>query len=458
MATHVSVSMLSLLLLLYNPLAASSLSPSAAVDHHNNINNNNNPDDMASSRSAAFALAALGSAQAALAMGFDAGIFERASASCSSPQLSCHNTTAVQNLCCFNSPGGALLQTQFWDTSPQTGPVDSWTIHGLWPDNCDGTYQANCDADRAYTNITQILQAFGQDDLLSYMQTYWPDYQGNDESFWEHEWAKHGTCISTLDPNCYTNYQPTQEVPDFFNKVVTLFKSLPTYQWLSDAGITPSSSKTYTLSQIQTALSKQHGGQVYIGCASGALDEIWYFYNVKGSVQTGTFVPTDIVGSNGKCPSSGIKYLPKTGSSSPTSTAASSTTTISTGTTPTGTGGSLSGTGYINVLTSGTQKGCLISAGTWYTTGTCATYTATPSSNGFTLKSSKGSCGISNGAFTCGSSVSATVFGTDSSGQDVEFNGSPNFYADSVPSGSTQVTVYTSSSHSTLLQLQWQGK
>lgn len=53
--------------------------------------------------------------------------------SCPNPLgLSCHNTTAVANLCCFNAPGGQLLQTQFWDTAPATGPDDSWTLHGLW--------------------------------------------------------------------------------------------------------------------------------------------------------------------------------------------------------------------------------------------------------------------------------------------------------------------------------------
>lgn len=51
---------------------------------------------------------------------------------CPNAQLSCHNTTVVENLCCFNAPGGQLLQTQFWDTSPPTGPSDSWTLHGLW--------------------------------------------------------------------------------------------------------------------------------------------------------------------------------------------------------------------------------------------------------------------------------------------------------------------------------------
>lgn len=46
---------------------------------------------------------------------------------------SCHNTSAVANTCCFASPGGLLLQTQFWDTPPSvTGPSNSWTVHGLW--------------------------------------------------------------------------------------------------------------------------------------------------------------------------------------------------------------------------------------------------------------------------------------------------------------------------------------
>lgn len=75
---------------------------------------------MASSRSvSAYALSFLGTAQAVLGMTSPISrdnIFGRASASCSSGgQLSCHNTSAVADLCCFNAPGGALLQTQFWD-------------------------------------------------------------------------------------------------------------------------------------------------------------------------------------------------------------------------------------------------------------------------------------------------------------------------------------------------------
>ena len=217
-----------------------------------------------------------------------------APASCPNPQISCQNTTAISNTCCFNAPGGQLLQTQFWDFNPATGPSDSWTIHGLWPDHCDGTYDQFCDPNRQYTNISSILQAAGANDLLSYMNKYWKDYQGKDESFWEHEWGKHGTCISTFDPNCYTDYVPQEEVVDFFQKTVDVFKTLPSYEWLSEAGIVPDSSKTYTSAEILAALKKPRGVGVAIQCENtDEFDEIWYFFDVQGSTQTGKFIPTN---------------------------------------------------------------------------------------------------------------------------------------------------------------------
>ena len=237
--------------------------------------------------------------------------------------LSCHNTTAVANTCCFNAPGGQLLQTQFWDLG--TGPSDSFTVHGLWPDNCDGTYQANCDASRAYTNISAIIGQ-ANPDLLKFMNTYWKNADGTDESFWEHEWSKHGTCISTLDPKCYSNYQPTEEVPDFFNRTVSLFQTLNSYQFLEKAGITPSTSKNYTSAAVLAALKAGHGATPSIQCTNGVLDEVWYFYNTKGSVQTGDFVPSEPDGSKSNCPAS-LSWPPKTGGSGPSSSSSTSVTT-----------------------------------------------------------------------------------------------------------------------------------
>ncbi|UKZ73556.1 hypothetical protein TrVFT333_001203 [Trichoderma virens FT-333] len=195
---------------------------------------------------------------------------------------------------------------------PPTGPSDSWTIHGLWPDNCDGSFPQTCDASRAYSNITDILTAMGADDTLHYMQTYWKDYQGHDESFWEHEWGKHGTCITTLDPGCYDDYVPTEEAADFFSRTVSLFKTLPTYQWLADAGITPDGSKSYALEDIQSALSQQHGADVTLGCEGKSLNQVWYHFNVKGSLQDGQFVSTAPDGAKSTCPDS-VYYDPKNG-------------------------------------------------------------------------------------------------------------------------------------------------
>ncbi|KAH8655903.1 ribonuclease T2 [Xylariales sp. PMI_506] len=358
--------------------------------------------------------------------------FARA-ATCAATIESCSAAaSASTNTCCVNKPGGLLLQTQFWDTDPVTGPSNSWTIHGLWPDNCDGTYEESCDSSRDYTDITSILQSFGKSALVTYMQAYWQSNDGTPESFWEHEWSTHGTCVSTLDPDCYTSYTKGEEAADFFQIVVDLFKTLDTYTALQNAGITPSSSKTYTSAAIIAALTKVTGKTPVILCSDSEFYQVYYGFYSNGPLTNSDFVATTITGASSNCPSTGVKYLPKSGSSTPTSTTSAPN--------PTGTG-TFSGSGYINAYYGGQQDGCLISAGTWYTTGTCATYTATASGSGFTLKTSKGNCGVVSGVFSCASGVTATVF--TASGGKLAYGGSTSFYSSVVPTGSTQATVYT---------------
>lgn len=148
----------------------------------------------------------------------------------------CPNTTAVlscsgssTDTCCISSPYGLIQQVQFWDTNPVTGPDNSWTIHGLWPNNCDGSYNQDCDSSRDYKDITTLLQNAGETDTLSFMQEYWQSNDESTEAFWEHEWSTHGTCYSTLEPSCYTDYTTGDEAVDFFVATVNLFKTLPTY-------------------------------------------------------------------------------------------------------------------------------------------------------------------------------------------------------------------------------------
>ncbi|KEP55618.1 ribonuclease T2 [Rhizoctonia solani 123E] len=372
--------------------------------------------------------------------------------SCSTTGVaSCTNTTAQSNLCCFEYPGGQLLQTQFWDFNPSTGPSDSWTIHGLWPDHCDGTYDSSCDSSRAYTDISTILTNGGASDILNYMKTYWRDINGDDESFWEHEWAKHGTCMSTLKPACISSSIRGQDAIYYFTRVVNLFKTLTTYEFLGAAGIYPSSTATYTLAQVNAAVKAKwvrpslhiaiiilkvtQGFTPAFDCTSGSLNAVSYYYHLKGSVIDGVLVPIDTPKA-GTCGSTGLKYPPKSGSSTPTTTA----------TAPTGTSTAVpTKATIVGIASSGAQTGCLLTAGTW-SVQTCATYTITTVSGGFTLTTSKGLCQVSGGTLSCSSSVSSgTVF--TASGGLLAYSGSTAFTGDSVPSGSTQVTIYTGSSH-----------
>nr|VWO94283.1 Ribonuclease T2 [Ganoderma boninense] len=373
-------------------------------------------------------------------------LFKRLSSGCStSGPASCHNTTAEKNLCCFESPGGLILQTQFWDTDPSTGPSNSWTIHGLWPDNCDGTFTESCDPSRDYTDISTLLTDQGASDTLSYMQQYWVDINGNNEQFWEHEWSVHGTCYSTLEPSCLPSGSPTgAEAVAFFQTVVKLFKTLPTYEWLANAGITPSSSKTFTLSTLTNALKSASGVTPALNCESGSLNSIEWYFNLKGSVIDGTFVPIDAP-SKGSCGSSGIKYPLKSGSPASTTTTGTSTTrtTTTTSSSPTGTPGSLPSSGTIASSTGG-----LLSRGTW-STQTLATYHFSGNTNSFTMTSSKGSCGVgSDSSLSCGSGQSSTFSAVSSGGKLLlAYQGSTSWSADSVPSGSDQETVYADGGH-----------
>ncbi|KAJ6502673.1 ribonuclease [Mycena vulgaris] len=372
-------------------------------------------------------------------------LFKRAdiSSGCSSTgTASCTNTSAVSDLCCFQAPGGQLLQTQFWDTSPATGPSDSWTIHGLWPDHCDGTFDSTCDSSRAYTNLGSLLTAQGSSDTLDFMKTYWKDINGADETFWEHEWSKHGTCMSTLDVKCLPSGSAKgAEAVIYLNTVVRLFKALPTYEWLADAGITPSSTTTHTLASLTAALKAGFGFTPALDCTGTALNQVSYYYHLKGSVIDGTFVAIDAPKA-GSCASTGIKYLTKSGTTATSTTKSTTATTTATTTTATGPPTAIPTKATIHALQNGAQVGGLLSLGTW-STQTLATYTLSGTTDSFTLTSSKGSCGVSSGVFACGSGVTSSTFSAVISGNLLllAFDGETNFSSDSVPSGSTVFAV-----------------
>jgi len=221
---------------------------------------------------------------------------------------SCTNSTAISNLCCFEYPRGLILLTQSWQSN--TGPTESWTIYGLWSDNCDGTYITNCDPSRDYSNISGLLENQGASSALLFMQTYWVDRNGDNEKFWEHEWAAHGTCYSTLHPGCLSSGSPPgAEAVAFFQTVVSLYQQYDIYNALEVAGITPSLNTTYLLSDVNNAIQTTFGVTPVFQCSSGRLNQVQIYFNLQGSIIDGQFNPIDAP-SRSKFPST-VHYLPK---------------------------------------------------------------------------------------------------------------------------------------------------
>lgn len=171
-----------------------------------------------------------------------------------------------------------MLATQLWDTytglerQGQLLPKNSWTIHGLWPDNCDGSFDGYCDLSRQYDpapspatlpngtlvpvyrgpSIATFIEAFGRYDLLAYSEftssiavhfftftplpvsKYWVSQGSPNADFWAHEFSKHATCTSTFDLACYgPGYKKHQEVVDFFQAATRAFKQYPTFDMLA---------------------------------------------------------------------------------------------------------------------------------------------------------------------------------------------------------------------------------
>lgn len=79
----------------------------------------------------------------------------------------------------------------------------------------------------------------------------------------------------------------------------------------------PSKEQSYSRVNILSALKTPRGVEAVIGCQGTELREVWYFFAVRGSLQSGQFVPSnpDFSGTGGhagaSCPPENIRYLPK---------------------------------------------------------------------------------------------------------------------------------------------------
>ncbi|KAJ1882142.1 hypothetical protein H4R99_002547 [Coemansia sp. RSA 1722] len=206
---------------------------------------------------------------------------------CPIDTISCTRTDI--DPCCSPQNGLLVLALQ-WDT--RWGPSNAFTVHGLWPDTCEGKQLPNqgCDPQRSYTNISGIIQT--SDPLLhADMTTYWPSNKGDNDWFWTHEWVKHGTCVSTLHPRCYGSegYVPRQEVADYFRKILELREKYDLFKALAKNGVVPTEPEagrrpknTYSLKQFKQAIKNEWGVEPNVRCIGRRLQEVFLWFKVRG--------------------------------------------------------------------------------------------------------------------------------------------------------------------------------
>ncbi|ORX89174.1 ribonuclease T2 [Basidiobolus meristosporus CBS 931.73] len=234
------------------------------------------------------------------------GLASAYSPSCPVDELSCALPSAndTADACC--SPKyGLVVFTQQWLT--KQGPEDAFTIHGLWPNACNGSFapEQGCDPARQYSNVGEIVQQRNTS-LYELMNEYWVSYTGDNSEFWTHEWDKHGTCVSTLSPSCYGgDYQPYEEMLDYFDSVIQLHQQYDIYTALSGAGISPGGE--YSKLDMVKAVKSSLGVDAWFHCKKDALDEAWIYFNVQGRNR---YVPAQQYRGEAECPDQ-IQYPAK---------------------------------------------------------------------------------------------------------------------------------------------------
>ncbi|KAJ3074743.1 ribonuclease T2-like, partial [Podochytrium sp. JEL0797] len=189
---------------------------------------------------------------------------------------------------------------------------------------CSGaqTSTTGCDSTRQYTGITSLISS---SPIYNDMMKYWISYKGTDtasyDSFWAHEWGKHGTCWSPADLAC-TGSSPA-DVETFFGAVLKAHSKYDFFAPLYNAGIIPNGN-TYAKSAFTAAIVAAFPGtSVGYVCTGAYVNEIHLSLVAVGG--GGIAVPSTLDPETDNCPTQ-IIYAAPPGAT--TSAAVKATTTV----------------------------------------------------------------------------------------------------------------------------------
>ena len=118
------------------------------------------------------------------------------------------------------TPGFCDNQSYPGCKSPEAYWNTNLTIHGLWPQYNTTGYPSACSTEPFDPAVPESIG-------MTNMIQYWTNVQSTEtsadyDSFWEHEWSKHGTCTGLSQH-------------DYFNNAIKLTFSVPTPSVLSNS-------------------------------------------------------------------------------------------------------------------------------------------------------------------------------------------------------------------------------
>jgi len=149
------------------------------------------------------------------------------------------------------------------------GPtVKSWTVHGLWPSVWKGEEPFFCNKSLIF-DFSQIAS------LQVQMQAQWPNLYNDTEpdSFWKHEWEKHGTCALTVGA--------TANEFKFFSQGLALNAKYDIASMLAKGGIVPDPNAKYNYKQFIDAIQSQTGQEPVLGCTYEKLPDGTPFHLIE---------------------------------------------------------------------------------------------------------------------------------------------------------------------------------
>lgn len=151
-------------------------------------------------------------------------------------------------------------------TNPQI-----WGVHGVWPTKTGTEGPFNCDT-AIHFDPDQLAP------LMDKLKQFWPNIESNTkpDSFWKHEWSKHGTCAASLPQlNSVTNY---------FRQGLEWNKEFDIADILSKNKIVPND-QGYDIQDIYNTIKNEIGKNPMVSCVvdgkskQSLIDEVRICFN-----------------------------------------------------------------------------------------------------------------------------------------------------------------------------------